>query len=91
MKTTATSWILSAALLWSGAATAADGEYYLFNGRELTRVTRGRPEEVLAKEWQIWLYPQGASASGRGYWGVISGKSVAAVRAELKSSQAWVA
>jgi len=87
---------LVASTVFSTAASAGttggprheeENGYYLFNGRELTRATHGRPEEVLAKEWQIWLYRRGASASGRGYWGVISGRSVAAVRAELRNSQ----
>jgi len=80
--------LATAGLLFvSGRATADDGSYYLFNGRDLTHVRQGRPEEVVAKEWQIWLYPKGAATSGRQYWGAISGKSVAAVRAELKNSQ----
>jgi hypothetical protein len=89
MKTPLVVSLAIGALLGAAAYTAAasDNEYYLFNGRELTRVTRGRPEEVSAKEWQFWLYRKGAAASGSDYWGAITGRTVAAVRAELKSSQ----
>jgi hypothetical protein len=49
------------------SANASGGDDYLFNGRALTRVSRGRPEAVSAKEWQIWLFRNGATASGTHY------------------------
>lgn len=87
MRARATAGTVGALLLGLGIRAAADEGYYQFNGRELAHVAHGRPEEVLAKEWQFWLYRKGAAAAGPLYWGVIAGRSVAAVRAELKSSQ----
>ena len=62
--------------------------FYVFDGRNMSKVERGDPNEMKVVEWQVWLYKAGQSTSDkRNHWGTISSKTAAGVMAKLKKEQ----
>lgn len=62
--------------------------FYVFDGKNLTKVERGDPNEIKVVEWQVWLYKaRQSTANKRNHWGTLSSKTAAGVMAKLKKEQ----
>jgi hypothetical protein len=67
-------------------ALSEEVDYYIDNQGYLSR-THGDVDRVSVDHWEVWLYPKGQAPGGRGYWGVIDGKSAAEVMKKLQYAQ----
>lgn len=64
--------------------------FYVFDGKNLTKIEDKDADQVKVTEWQVWLYEAGQStADQKKRWGVISGKTAAGVMAQLKKAQSF--
>jgi hypothetical protein len=78
--------VLCAGLL-SSIASAPGDPYYVYNGQTVSQSFNSDPDQLHAKEWQVWLYHRGQSTGGRDYHGVLSAMSAEAVMKKLKAAQ----
>lgn len=73
-------------LATAGAALAES--FYIRDGSNISKVERGRPEEVQnVMYWQYRLYKKGAPTGGNDQWGSISDRSPEAIRTYLEKCQ----
>ncbi len=88
-KTTAIVCLLFILFLQTAARAQQDiNTFYVFDGKNLTKVERGDPNEIKVVEWQVWLYKAGKSTTDkRNHWGTISSRTAAGVMAKLKNEQ----
>ena len=82
-KTTAIACVVFILFLQTVARAQDINSFYVFDGRSLSKVERGDPNEIKVVEWQVWLFKRGQStADKKNQWGTISSKTAAGVMAK---------
>lgn len=61
--------------------------YYVYNGQTVSQSFNSDPDQLQAKEWQVWLYHRGQSTGRRDYHGILSAMSAEAAMKKLKAAQ----
>ena len=81
--------MLPTVLLLLVSAGPVGGALYIEDEAGLRTLSHPYPDQLQPSEWQIRLYRHGADTSGKGYWGLITGKTASEVTARLRESQAF--